>query len=178
MYTCTSPVSCMCMHQIFNITEGALIVTGCISLLEGYHSNMTILTLFLLSLSLAGSELNIQHNLHSKLYAQHSGVQQSWGPLCMQLLSHLARASCIQGLPDAAYITSMAEDIVNSSDYAVIHSRQFIFTSVKFECSGAITGWTTLAQDGTGRGRPEISVWSPSAGSLTFTKYNVCMGLL
>ena len=135
---------------------------------------MITLTLFLLSVSLTGSELNIQQNL-DWMYAQHSvyGIYL----LCVQLHIYLlAYASCIQGLPDAAYITSMAEDIVNSSDYVVINSRQFIFTSVKFECSGAITGWTTLAQDGPGRGRPEISVWSPSAGSSTFTKYNLFMG--
>ena len=78
----------------------------------------------------------------------------------------------MRGLPDAAYLTSRAEEIVTSTNYSTMYSTQFIFTSVEFECSGAITGWTTLARDGTARGRPEISIWTPDGSG--YTKY-ICI---
>ena len=64
----------------------------------------------------------------------------------------------------------MSEEIGANTNYSVAYATQYIFTALEFNCSGAVTGWTTLALDGAARGRPEISIWTPSDTS-EYTKY-------
>ena len=66
---------------------------------------------------------------------------------------------------------SMAQEIVTDATYNVTYATQYVFTSVVFNCSGAITGWSILAIDGSGGARPEISVWRPQSGSSEYSKY-------
>lgn len=64
----------------------------------------------------------------------------------------------------------MTEEILADNNYyTVTYSTHYIFTSLEFNCSGAITGWAILALgDGRG-GRPEMSIWTPQ-GDGKYTK--------
>ena len=59
----------------------------------------------------------------------------------------------------------MAVEIITNTSHDVMYSTHLFLTSVEFNCTGAITGWTTLAMNGTGQGRVEMSVWSPLENS-------------
>ena len=87
------------------------------------------------------------------------------------LHSAQAQAVCLSQLPDKEEVVSLAEEALSNGTYNVTYSLQYLFTSLVFNCSGAITGWTTVALGGTGGARPEISVWRQSTSNPTeYTK--------
>ena len=76
----------------------------------------------------------------------------------------------MHGLQDYHNLTSVTEEILaDNSDYTVTYSTHYIFTSLKFNCSGAITGWAILALDDGRGGKPEMSIWTPQ-GDDKYTK--------